>query len=222
MLVSDVTLRDGWHMFNYVIPIEFIDEYSQFAERAGIDVLEVGHGLSIGCKNPSINLSDEEMIQTARKNLVHTKMSTLVNPDFCTLEYASRVTEPVDIIRLSCVPTETYKIAEFAKYFLEKKEVWVSLLFTSKFTDAQVVDACASLRGMGIKTIVIFDTAGNYRPDTVTQRVKMVKKAIPDIVLGFHGHNNLQFAIANSLAADRKSTRLNSSHVSESRMPSSA
>lgn len=199
--ISDVTLRDGWHMFNYNMSIEFIDEYSKFAEKACIDVLEVGHGLSIGCKEPSINLSDSEIIETARKNLVNTKLSTLVNPDFCSIEYADAITKNVDIIRLSCIPTEIFKIENFAKHFLNKKEVWVSLLFTSKFSNEQIVQACSDLWKMGLKTVVIFDTAGNYTPEIIKQRISSIKKELPDMTLGFHGHNNLQLAISNSLTA---------------------
>ena len=199
--VSDVTLRDGWHMFDYHIPIDFIDTYSKFAERAGIDVLEVGHGLSIVCTNPSINLTDIEMLQVARKNLIKTRLSTLVNPDYCSLDYAASVTREVDIIRLSCIPTETEKIKEFARYFVDKKDVWVSLLFTSKFTDNQVMHACTEISKMGVKSIVIFDTTGNYKPEVVQKRISDIKTLLPDLAIGFHGHNNLQLAIANSLAA---------------------
>ena len=61
--------------------------------------------------------------------------------------------------------------------------------------------ACTEINKMGIKNVVIFDTAGNYKPDVIHKRISDIKKLLPDMVIGFHGHNNLQLAIANSLAA---------------------
>lgn len=201
-MISDVTLRDGWHMFDYKIPIEFIKEYSKFAEKSKIDVLEVGHGLSIGCKEPRIHIDDIELIDIARKELKNTKLSTLVNPDFCNLEYACNVTKDVDIIRLSCIPSETYKLENFIKMFKDLgKEIWISLLFTSKFSDYEVLEACKKLQDKGIKTIIIFDTAGNYKPDDVKRRFIMLKNCLKDVKFGFHGHNNLGLANANTMVA---------------------
>src|ERR1043166_6086071 len=67
-----------------------------------------------------------------------------------------------------------------------------------------------SLRSDGAGAVIV----------TSAERARDLKQA-PVLVKGFGSHNNLRgwFADDNMVNTDRKSTRLNSSHVSESRMP---
>lgn len=199
MLLSDVTLRDGCHLFNHNVPVNFVESYAQFAEKAGIQVLEVGHGYSIGCMSPKLNLTDSELISLVKSNVKKTRLSTHVNPDMCTIEYVKDVTHDIDIIRLACVPGEVDKLKPF---LVLDKELWVSLMYTSKASREQIVSDCKTIESLGIKTVVLFDSAGSYLPDEISERVKLVKESC-SLRVGFHGHNNLQLAVANSLAVAR-------------------
>lgn len=196
MILSDVTLRDGCHLFNHNVPVDFIESYAQFAEKAGIQVIEVGHGFSIGCTSPKLNINDSDFISLVKSNVKKTRLSTHVNPDLCTLEYVKNVTRDIDIIRLACVPGETDKLKPF---LVLDKELWASLMYTSKASREQLVSDCKMIESFGIKTVVLFDSAGNYLPDEISERVKLVRESC-SIRIGFHGHNNLQLAVANSLA----------------------
>jgi len=196
MLLSDVTLRDGCHLFNHNVSVNFVESYAQFAERVGIQVLEVGHGYSIGCTSPKLNLTDSELISLVKSQVKKTRLSTHVNPDMCTVEYVKNVTRDIDIIRLACVPGEVDKLKPFLTL---DKELWVSLMYTSKASRDQIVSDCKTIESFGIKTVVLFDSAGNYLPDEIGERVKLVKES-SSLRVGFHGHNNLQLAVANSLA----------------------
>jgi 4-hydroxy 2-oxovalerate aldolase len=48
--------------------------------------------------------------------------------------------------------------------------------------------------------VVIMDSSGNYMPADVTKRIGALAGAL-SVPVGFHAHNNLGMAIANSLAA---------------------
>lgn len=196
MLLSDVTLRDGCHLFNHNVPVDFVKSYAQFAERVGIQVLEVGHGYSIGCTSPKLNLTDSQLISIVKSQVKKTRLSTHVNPDLCTVEYVKDVTRDIDIIRLACVPGEVDKLKPF---LILEKELWVSLMYTSKATRDQIMSDCKQIESFGIKTVVLFDSAGSYLPDEIGERVKLVKETC-SLRVGFHGHNNLQLAAANSIA----------------------
>ena len=95
----------------------------------------------------------------------------------------------------------------------------------------------------GATTINVPDTVGYTLPESFGNLILKLRERVPNsdkVVWSVHCHNDLGLAVANSLAAvlngarqvectinglgerDRKSTRLNSSHLSVSRMPSSA
>ena len=52
----------------------------------------------------------------------------------------------------------------------------------------------------GAEGIVIMDSAGSYFPQDVTERVGLLVRS-HGVPVGFHAHNNLGMAIANSVAA---------------------
>ena len=57
IIISDVTLRDGNHAVNHSINLNIIKQYCQFAEKAKLSVIEVGHGNGIGASSLSIGRS---------------------------------------------------------------------------------------------------------------------------------------------------------------------
>jgi 4-hydroxy 2-oxovalerate aldolase len=52
----------------------------------------------------------------------------------------------------------------------------------------------------GAEGIIIMDSAGAYLPSEVTERITALVDQL-SVPIGFHGHNNLGLAVANSLAA---------------------
>ena len=52
----------------------------------------------------------------------------------------------------------------------------------------------------GADAIIIMDSTGTYLPFEVTSRIKLLKDNLP-IEIGFHGHNNLNMAVINSIMA---------------------
>src|SRR5262245_45987838 len=75
----------------------------------------------------------------------------------------------------------------------------------------------------GARWVVLCDTNGGTLPHEITEIVAEVVREIPGAQVGIHTHNDTENAVANALAAvragarqiqgDRKSTRLNSSHL---------
>jgi hypothetical protein len=61
---------------------------------------------------------------------------------------------------------------------------------------ATQVKKCSSY---GAKAVYLVDSAGGMLPEQIKQYADAVRDIDPDIRLGFHGHNNLGMAVANSL-----------------------
>ena len=69
-LVVDSTLRDGSHAIAHQFSKEHIKDYARGAEKAGIELLIVGHGNGLGASSIQLGkslLSDKEMLMTAKR-----------------------------------------------------------------------------------------------------------------------------------------------------------
>jgi 4-hydroxy 2-oxovalerate aldolase len=205
IIISDVTLRDGNHAVNHSINLNFIKQYCQFAEKSNLSVVEVGHGNGIGASSLSLgrsNVSDKKIFKTARKFLKKTKLSIHSIPGFSTInDLQLAIDEGVDIFRIGCNSTEI-DIIEKQVNFCKKNnvEVWgVVMMFHLIMGNREYIKKINFLKKLGLKTVVIMDSAGCLLPSEVRKIFLELKKI--NINLGFHAHNNLGNAIWNTVEA---------------------
>jgi 4-hydroxy 2-oxovalerate aldolase len=62
------------------------------------------------------------------------------------------------------------------------------------------------MESYGADVVYVTDSAGALMPPTVRERIRALKDAVKCEV-GFHGHNNLSLAVANSMAAIEEGAR---------------
>jgi 4-hydroxy 2-oxovalerate aldolase len=205
IIISDVTLRDGNHAVNHAINLNIIKQYCKFAEKAQLSVIEVGHGNGIGASSLSIGrsvVSDKKILKTARKFLKKTKLSVHSIPGFSTInDLRLAIDEGVDIFRIGCNSTEI-DIIEKQVNFCKKKnvEVWgVLMMFHMIMNNKEYIKKIKFLKTLGLKTVIIMDSAGCLLPSEVKKIFSELKKI--KVNLGFHAHNNLGNAIWNSIEA---------------------
>ena len=79
-------------------------------------------------------------------------------------------------------------------------EVWFQLMRSSRCMPEQLLEQAKYVEGMGAAVVYLVDTAGAFLPEQVAEIIGAFKAALK-IRVGFHGHNNLGLAVANSLAA---------------------
>jgi 4-hydroxy 2-oxovalerate aldolase len=205
IIISDVTLRDGNHAVNHSINLNFIKRYCQFAEKAKLSVVEVGHGNGIGASSLSLGrsyFSDKKIIKTARKFLKKTKLSVHSIPGFSTIDNLElAIDEGVDIFRIGCNSTEIDIIEKQVNFCNKKKvEIWgVLMMFHLIANNEEYIKKINFLKKLGLKTVVIMDSAGCLLPSEVRKIFLELKKI--KINLGFHAHNNLGNAIWNTIEA---------------------
>ena len=204
-MFHDLTLRDGSHAIAHKLTEETIKEYCIFAEDAGIEVIEVGHGNGLGASSVLIGESlipDFDMITIAKKYLKKTKLSVHIIPGLATI---TRDIDPaielgVDIFRIASHCTEASLTKTHIEYLRNKgKTVYGVLMMSASCSVETLYEEANKMKSYGAMAIIIMDSSGSYKPDDVSERISaLVKLEIP---IGFHGHNNLYLAVANSMAA---------------------
>lgn len=204
-MYHDLTLRDGSHAISHKLTEEVIEEYCKFAEEAGIEVIEVGHGNGLGASSILIGeslLSDYEIISIAKRHLKKTKLSVHIIPGLATInrDIDSAIELGVDIFRVASHCTEASLTKTHIEYLRNKeKTVYGVLMMSASCSVEKLVEEANKMKSYGAMAIIIMDSTGSYIPSEVSERVTALRKIC--IPIGFHGHNNLHLAVANSIAA---------------------
>jgi len=206
LLVYDVTLRDGSHAIQHQLTKDMVISYARLAESAGIPMIEVGHGNGLGASSLLVGqslLTDYEMLGAARENLVNTKLGIHVMPGYATIKRdIKRAFEiGVDVIRCASHCTEADTTERHISYARAKgKQVFGILMMSHMASKEILVEESLKMESYGAEALIIMDSAGAYLPQDVTDRIGALVGEL-NIPVGFHAHNNLSMAIANSVAA---------------------
>lgn len=201
----DLTIRDGCHAIRHRLTPEMIKKHCEFVEKSNIPVMEIGHGNGLGASSILIGratLSDTEMISLARSYLNKAKLSVHVIPGLATID---RDIEPaiklgVDIFRIASHCTEASITKTHIEYLVRKgKTVYGALMMCATCSLDVLVGEVEKMKSYGASAVIIMDSTGSFFPKQVEECFKRLTPI--GIKLGFHAHNNLGLAVANSLAA---------------------
>jgi 4-hydroxy-2-oxovalerate aldolase len=205
--IIENTLRDGSYMVNFQFTGKNTYDITKGLNDLGFEYIEIGHGLGLGAwNNPAAGLAKEDdktYIQNARKAATKSKIGVFFIPGIGTEnDIKLAASEGVDFIRIGVnidhyQTTETY--ARLAKNLgltvavnLMKSYAVKSYEFTkivSKIDQWQLADM-----------IYLVDSAGCMLPKEVFEYIDRTKEKV-QTALGFHGHDNLSLAIANTMEA---------------------
>jgi len=206
VLISDPTLRDGNHAVRHQLNAAQVALYAAAADAAGVPIVEVGHGNGLGASSLQVGeslISDREMLEVARENLVNSKLSIHVIPGFATInkDLKTAIEIGVDLVRVASHCTEADITQRHIGYARDKgKEVYGVLMMSHMASKELLAEEALKMESYGAEALVIMDSAGAYLPSDVTDRIAELVKSLT-IPVGFHGHNNLGMAVANSVAA---------------------
>jgi 4-hydroxy 2-oxovalerate aldolase len=182
-----------------------IKKHCAFVEKSKIPVMEIGHGNGLGASSILIGksaLSDVEMISLAKSCLKNTKLSVHVIPGIATIE---RDIEPaiklgVDIFRIASHCTEASITKSHIEYLARKgKTVYGALMMSATCPLDILVGEVEKMKSYGASAVIIMDSTGSFFPKQVEECFKKLSGI--GVKLGFHAHNNMGLAVANSLAA---------------------
>lgn len=206
ILLSDPTLRDGNHAVNHQLTEEQIAGYCIAADAAGVPIVEVGHGNGMGASSLQLGFaktSDADALTIARKNLKKSLLGIHVIPGFATIEkdLAPAIDLGVDVVRVAAHCSEADITERHIKYARNAgRTVYGVLMMSHMVTKEVLTEEAAKMQSYGAEGIIFMDSAGHFLPQDVSERVHAMVNAL-SVPIGFHAHNNLGMAIANSIAA---------------------
>ena len=199
----DCTIRDGSYATGFYWDAEMLRCIVSALSGFGIEYIEIGNGTGMGaCRKLANALSDREYYDNTLPYKGNSKIGSFFIPGIGTEDDLRVFRESGgDFVRIGANVTElkdTYHYIGLAKrlgFF-----VTCNLMKTYALSKFQLVSNIKNLIDCGVDCIYIVDSSGGMLPNQVEDYFKAIQ-AFYDIPLGFHGHNNLLLANANSLKA---------------------
>jgi 4-hydroxy 2-oxovalerate aldolase len=203
--IVDVTLRDGSHAMKHAFTKEQVIETAKGLDQAKVNYFEVTHGDGLGGSSLQYGRSavhDLELIEAAAAQCNHSNVSVLLLPGIGTkqdLQEAVKV--GAKMVRVATHVTE----ADVAKQHIELgRELGLKtigfLMMAHMAPVEKLVEQAKLFESYGAEVVYVTDSAGALLPHEVTERVTALKNEL-SCDIGFHAHNNLSMAMANTAAA---------------------
>ncbi|NNA56567.1 MULTISPECIES: 4-hydroxy-2-oxovalerate aldolase [Pseudomonas] len=205
VIISDSTLRDGNHAVRHQLSLNQVRGYAAAAEKAGIDIVEVGHGNGLGGSSSLLGFSaasDCDMLEAARGQLVRSLLGVHFIPGLGkSADIAMALDIGVDVVRIASHCTEANITARFIEQTRNAgKTAYGVLMMAHMASPEKLLQQAQLMEQYGAHAVIIMDSAGYSSPDMVRERIRLLTGNL-NIQVGFHGHNNLSVAVANTLVA---------------------
>lgn len=203
----DSTLRDGSHAKRHQLSVEQVTAVSAALDGAGVDVIEVSHGDGLGGAsfNYGFALTDEyELIEAAVKAVERAKIAVLLLPGIGVKEDLARARDlGASVTRIATHSTEADVSPSHIAFARELGYKTCGFLMMAHMNSPEgLLEQAKIMEAAGAEVVYVTDSAGALLPDTVKARVEALRGGLePGTEVGFHGHENLSLAIANSVAA---------------------
>ncbi|MGM7702873.1 4-hydroxy-2-oxovalerate aldolase [Pseudalkalibacillus sp. Hm43] len=203
--ITEVALRDGSHAIGHQFTVDQVREVVQMLDDANVPYIEVSHGDGIGGSSLQYGLSgtDEmKLIEAAVSVSRQAKIGVLLLPGIGTVH---ELKEAANIgARMARIATHVTEADVSKQHIMLSKELGMEtvgfLMMAHMVPVEKLVEQAKLMESYGADTVYVVDSAGAMLPHEVRERIRALKNEV-SIQIGFHAHNNLSLAMANSIAA---------------------
>jgi 4-hydroxy 2-oxovalerate aldolase len=203
--IVDVTLRDGSHAMRHSFTEEQVRQVAKGLDQSGVGYFEVTHGDGLGGSSLQYGFSkvnELKLIEAATEECSQAKVSVLLVPGIGIKEdLENAVKAGAKMVRVATHVTE----ADVARQHIELGRnlglKTVGFLMMAHMAPVEkLVEQAKLFESYGAEIVYVTDSAGALLPHEVTERVQALRENL-SCEIGFHGHNNLSLAMANTMAA---------------------
>lgn len=209
--ILDCTLRDGGYYTNWDFDRCLVDNYIKTINDLPIDYIEVGY------RSPAKNdymgeyfYLPIETIDRIREQINSTvKLAIMINTkDVASIQELESllfdIKEKIDLVRFAVSPSNIQSAVSFAKKVKDLGfEVALNLMYLSQKDSEEIINEVNYILDhvSNIDFLYLVDSYGACLPSEVKDKFMAIKEEHKALEFGFHGHDNIQLAYANSLEA---------------------
>ncbi|WP_151548894.1 MULTISPECIES: 4-hydroxy-2-oxovalerate aldolase [Corynebacterium] len=207
--INDTTLRDGSHSVRHQYTEEQVRTVVRALDDANVEMIEVTHGDGLGGSSFNYGFSkvnELDLIAAARDEAKNAKIAALVLPGVGRVDDIKEAqARGVDVIRVATHCTEAdVSISHFQAARELGLETSGFLMLSHRSEPAALAQQARIMVDAGCQCVFVVDSAGAMIMEQASDRVKaLVDEIGDDAQVGFHGHQNMSFGVANSVLAVR-------------------
>ncbi len=203
--IMDVTLRDGSYAINFQFSEYETEKICSGLYGAGLDYIEIGHGVGLDGSSTANGISlcsDEEYLAAAKRSVPEAKYGMFCIPSYAKLESLDKLKEyGASFVRVGSNVTEVGTTEAYIRHAKDLGlEVTANYMKSYAVSAKEFAENVKRSEAYGADVVYIVDSAGSMNREDIETYYEEVRKT-GNIGVGFHGHNNLGLAIANTLFA---------------------
>ncbi|MDA3628411.1 4-hydroxy-2-oxovalerate aldolase [Saccharopolyspora sp. WRP15-2] len=207
--ITDTSLRDGSHHKRHQFTATEVRDIVAALDGAGVPVIEVTHGDGLGGSSFNYGFSrtpEQELITIAAETAQRAKIAVLMLPGVGVKDDIVVARDNgASVCRIATHCTEADVSEQHFGLARELGLETVGFLMMAHSQPPEVLAEQARIMvDAGCQCVYVVDSAGALVLEQVAERVSALVAEVGDQAqVGFHGHENLGVAVANSVAAAR-------------------
>lgn len=203
--ILDCTLRDGGYYTNWDFDINLVQNYFEAFNKLPVEFLEIGYR-----SNPMNSYLGEyffcppHVLQRC-KGSSNKKLVIILNEKDVKAEHAENLLAPcvgyIDMVRIAIDPKNFQRALSLAEKVKKMGFlVGFNVMYMSTWQDQkEFLSQIKEVNGIADYFYMV-DSFGGVYPEEVRKTYNIVRDQT-DVEIGFHGHNNLQLGLINTLTA---------------------
>ncbi len=206
--ILDCTLRDGGYVNSFAFSNTQIQQMTSFLNSANIDIIECGFLDTVNGKNEnstrfsSIDVLNKILSKADTKDSLHVAMLEYGKYDTATLPVCTKDDmAKINGIRFSFRKSDHNAIFDDIKTIIDKGyKLFIQPIATETYSDTELIDFIHKCNQYDPFAFYIVDTHGSMHRDDLRRLYYLLDHNLsPDIMIGFHSHNNLQLSYSNAI-----------------------
>lgn len=207
--LNDTTLRDGSHSVRHQYTEDQVRQVVRALDDAKIEMIEVTHGDGLGGSSFNYGfskVSDLDLIEAAVDEAKNAKIAALLLPGLGTIHHLKEANaRGASMVRVATHCTEADVSVQ---HFQAARELGMEtggfLMLSHRISPPELAKQARIMVDAGCQCVFVVDSAGALIMDEAGDRVAaLVDEIGSDAQIGFHGHQNMSFGVANSMLAVR-------------------
>ncbi|PRX43499.1 aldolase catalytic domain-containing protein [Salegentibacter salegens] len=205
MKLLDCTLRDGGYYTNWDFDRELVKAYFDAFNNLPIDYLEIGYrSNSMNSYLGEYFYCPQYVLEDAKINSSK-KLVIILNEKDVRAEHVPDLLEPcvgyITMVRIAIDPKNFKRALSLAEAVKKLGfEVGFNVMYMSNWeNEKEFLGQIKEINGI-VDYFYMVDSFGGVYPEDVRKTFDIVRNQT-DTKIGFHGHNNLQLALVNTLTA---------------------
>lgn len=205
--ILDCTLRDGGYYTNWDFNENLTKNYFQAMEKLPISYVEIGYrSLAHEEYEGEYNFCPNYLLAEIRQWMPTTKIGIMLNEKEVKVEDLAKLLSfeagTVNFVRMAVDPANLERAGRTAARIKEMGfEVGFNVMYMSKW-DSEYPNFTTDVTALNgiVDSFAMVDSFGSMYPEDVARITRDLKSKL-NCKLGFHGHNNIELAFANTLSA---------------------